>query len=340
MLTERQKLILRAVVDDYVMTAEPVGSRTVSKREGVGFSAATIRNEMADLEEMGYLEQPHTSAGRIPSHKGYRYYVDHLMEPARLSRMEMMAFRRFFARKRDEVEQVIQETASILSQMTNYTSIILGPKVFESTLKHLQVIPLSERAAVVIFVTNTGHVEKRRISVPDGVSLSSIEKLVNLLNTKLTGVPLYKLKRVVYWELMDELRRHVDHYESVMSMLDQMLETDHGERVFFSGATNMLNQPEFQDVEKVKTLLDLFENSETMVQLFESMEEGVQVRIGRENDLEAVNNCSIISATYTVDGRPLGTIGILGPTRMDYRKVITILDVFSKHFSEHLRRLY
>ncbi|GGE14493.1 heat-inducible transcription repressor HrcA [Marinithermofilum abyssi] len=340
MLSERQESILRAVVEEYISHAEPVGSRTVSKRDDVTVSAATVRNEMSDLEELGFLEQPHTSAGRIPSHLGYRYYVDHLMSPKQLERSDLLAVRRLFTSHMDALEQTIQQTAFILSKLTNYTSIILGPEVFENRLKHLQVIPLTERMAVAILVTDTGHVDQRRITVPEGVSLSSIEQMVNLLNSKLAGLPLHELKQRLYRELTDELSRHVENYEYLMAMIDQMLDLDQEGRIFTSGATNVLSQPEFRDVEKAKVLMELLEQSDTVARLFSSDKEGIQVRIGQENRLEAVNNCSIISATYTIDGRSLGTIGILGPTRMDYQKVISLLEVLTVDLSDHLRRLY
>jgi heat-inducible transcriptional repressor len=340
MLTERQKKILQAVVDDYILTAEPVGSRTVSKRKGVGFSAATIRNEMADLEEMGYLEQPHTSAGRIPSPKGYRYYVDHLLPPLRPRTSEIRMLKRLFTIQMDELEQVFQETATILSKLTKYTTVILGPMVYEDKLRHLQVVPLSENNAVVVIVTDAGHVEKRRFSVPEGISLSSIEKLVNLLNHRLVGVPLHRLKQTVHQELQDELARYVDQYEYVMTMIDEMLQREQEERIYFSGTTNILNQPEFRDVEKVKRLFDLFDQTDVVLQLFGTTDNGIQVRIGKENRCEAVDNCSIVSASYTVNGRSVGTISVLGPTRMNYKKVISLLEVLAIDFSDHLRRLF
>ncbi len=340
MLSQRQRLILQSIVDDYIRTAEPVGSRSISKRKNVGFSAATIRNEMADLEELGYLEQPHTSAGRIPSHLGYRFYVDHLIPTIRPPRNEIKALRNLFALKIDELEQMIAETAKILAQITNYTTIILGPQIFGTKLQHLQVVPLSERVAVSVIVTDTGHVEKRRIKVPEGISLPAIEKLVNLLNAKLVGVPLYKLKDTVYEKLREELMRHVDQCELILDLADELLQADPNLQVHFSGTTNMLDQPEFRDLEKMKGILNLFEEGKTVLRLFPLMEEGVQVRIGHENNLEEVSQCSIISATYTLKGRPLGIIGVLGPTRMNYKKVIGLLDILTKDFSEHLRRLY
>lgn len=341
MLTERQKQILLAIIDDYIISAEPVGSRTVSKKKGVGYSAATIRNEMADLEEMGYLEQPHTSAGRIPSQKGYRFYVDHLLTPYMWTKEDLLALHKHYSMKIDRVEQAIQHTTSILSKMTNYMTMILGPKISENKLKHLQIVPLFDRSAVSILVTDTGHVHQQRVTFPEGVSLSTIEKLVNLLNHRLTGVPLARLKQVVARELSGELTRYVDHYEKLTELVDQILQTEQEEqRVYTSGATRMLEQPEFRDVEKMKSLLDLMEKSETIVQLLRPETKGVQVRIGHEIHVEAIHDCSIITASYTIHGEPVGTIGVLGPTRMDYGRVISLIDFLAKDFSKRLSTLY
>ncbi|SFS82475.1 heat-inducible transcriptional repressor HrcA [Marininema halotolerans] len=340
MLTERQKQILKAIIEEYIVHAEPVGSRTISKREDIGYSAATIRNEMADLEELGFVEQPHTSAGRIPSQMGYRFYVDYLMGPQRLERADLFQVRELFTSQMDAVELTIQQTVSILSRLTNYTSIILGPEAIHNKLKHLQVIPLNERSAVAIVVSDNGHVDQRRFTVPDGVSLSSIEKLVNILNAKLSGVPLVRLKRNVYQELFAELDRHVEQYEFLLGVIDQMLAADTDGRIFTSGTTNILTQPEFNDVTQVKALMDLFEQTDTVTKLFATNDLGVHVRIGEENSIATVNNCSIVTASFSIDGRSLGTVGVLGPTRMDYNKVVSLMQVLTTDLSEHLRHLY
>jgi heat-inducible transcriptional repressor len=240
----------------------------------------------------------------------------------------------------DRVEQAIQHTTTILSQLTNYMTIILGPKISENKLKHLQVIPLFDRSAVSILVTDTGHVHQQRITVPEGVSLSTIEQLVNLLNYRLNGVSLARLKSVAARELIEEMMRHIDQAEKLLYLIDQMLHTDQEERVYTSGATKMLDQPEFRDIDKMKSLLDLMEESQTIIQLVEPRNSGVQVRIGHENPIEAVNDCSIISASYKINGEPVGTIAVLGPTRMDYGKVIGLIDFLAKDFSERLRTLY
>lgn len=342
MLTERQRMILTAIVDDYIRSAEPVGSRSISKRGDVGYSPATIRNEMADLEELGFLEQPHTSAGRIPSHKGYRYYVDHLSPINLLAPEELKTLKAFFAEKLNATEQVVQHAGTILSHMTNYTSILLGPEVFQTSLRHFQLLPLNETTAVAIVVTNTGQVENKTVTIPAGVSVSEMEKVVNLLNHKLAGVPIYKLKSALYNEIGQEMQRHIAHFEELMNMLDEVLSGDHdGQRLFLSGATNMLTQPEFRDVDKVKTILDLLEETPTLMKMLNSAQSGsgIQVKIGNENDHAAFASCSLITATYSIEGEAVGTIGILGPTRMDYARVMRILDILSKDMTQFLSRL-
>ncbi len=340
MLSERQKLILSAIVDDYIRSAEPVGSRSISKRGDVAYSPATIRNEMSDLEEMGYLEQPHTSAGRIPSHKGYRYYVDHLLKFGLLSNHEMQTMKGFFNDKIQEIEQVAQQAAMILSGLTNYTSIVLGPEMFSTSLRHMQFLPLNSESAVAIIVTSTGHVENKIIKIPAGVPMNEIEKVVQILNDRLQGVPLVQLKSKLYSEIVEEIRKHVSKYKELIRMVESALISDEMNRVFLGGTTNMLIQPEFKDVEKVKTILDLFDETETIARMFSSVPEGIQVRIGQENSVEAINNCSLITATYSLDGQILGSIGVLGPTRMDYARIISLLDRFSKDLEKSMQRLY
>ncbi|GGK18386.1 heat-inducible transcription repressor HrcA [Caldalkalibacillus thermarum] len=342
MLTERQKLILRLVVDDYVRSAEPVGSRTIAKREGINFSPATVRNEMADLEEMGYLTQPHTSAGRIPSHKGYRFYVDHLMEPEQLSVDVIQKIRRLYTERFMEFEQVIQQTASVLSKLTNYMAIVLGPEFFDAKLKHIQLVPISEGTVVAIIVTNTAHVEHRALSVPEEIPVSEMEKLVNLLNHKLRGVPLYQFRERLYSEIAQELKKHISQYQAVMKILEQALLSDREDRVFMTGTTNIFSQPEFRDVEKVRGLFELLEQHDRIQGILASTKTktGVQVLIGQENLDEAFADCSIITASYSIGGRPVGSLNILGPMRMEYKKAVSILRYLTQDLSYYLDRLY
>jgi heat-inducible transcriptional repressor len=340
MLSERQRMILTAIVDDYIRSAEPVGSRSISKRGDVSFSPATIRNEMADLEELGLLEQPHTSAGRVPSIKGYRYYVDHLIRPSGVAEEDIRKIRAFFAEKVNHWEGVIEHAATVLSQLTNYTSIVLGPEMFNTTLKHFQLVPINDESAVAIIVTNTGHVEHRTVTIPEGIRPSDLQIVVNLLNNKLSGVPFHKVKTSLHAEVAKELGRYVDHCEKIVAMLEQTLVEESEPTVFLSGTTNILSQPEFKDVDKVKSILEMLEETPRVLQLFHAVPEGIQVRIGTENSLEAANQCSFITATYSVNGQSLGTIGILGPTRMDYSKVMTLLSYVSRNLESLLEKWY
>ncbi|TJY43466.1 heat-inducible transcriptional repressor HrcA [Cohnella pontilimi] len=340
MLSERQKMILTAIVDDYIRSAEPVGSRSISKRADVSFSPATIRNEMADLEELGYLEQPHTSAGRVPSNKGYRYYVDHLVTPGGVQEEDVRRIRSFFAEKMTHWEDVIGHASTILSQLTNYTSIVLGPEMFTTSLKHFQLVQLNEHSAVAIIVTNTGHVEHRPVTIPEGIEIHDLEKMVRMLNDKLIGVPFIRVKSVLHSEIASELARYVDRCEEILNVLEQSLADQKDPRVYLSGAANMLSQPEFKDVDKAKNILDVLEETTKLSQLFSSAPGGIQVKIGTENTMEAINQCSLITATYTLDGQSLGTIGILGPTRMEYGKVISLLDYLSQDIAVLMSRWY
>jgi len=340
MLSDRQRRILTAIVDDYIRYAEPVGSRSISKRKEVAFSPATIRNEMADLEELGLLEQPHTSAGRVPSNKGYRYYVDHLIQPYEIDERDIQKIKELFAEKVSRWEEVLNEAAAILSQLTNYTSIALGPEIFTTTLKHFDLVPINADSAVAIIVTNMGHVEHRNVSVPDGVDLGDVRRVVNLLNGKLTGLPLHQVSARLNSEVQKELGMYIDRCEKIVAMLESSLSSRIEPRVTLSGTKNMLSQPEFRDVTKLQTVLGILEESKKVMQLFPTQTEGIQVRIGNENAVEEINQCSLISVSFTLDGESLGTIGILGPTRMDYSKVISLLDYLSGDLATLLARWY
>ncbi|WP_157842912.1 heat-inducible transcriptional repressor HrcA [Bacillus sp. FJAT-44742] len=340
MLTKRQLFILQAIINDYIRSAEPVGSRSISKREDVGYSPATVRNEMADLEGLGFLEKPHSSSGRIPSHQGYRYYVDHLLMPHHLSTEELTDIKALFAEKIFETEHVIQQSAQILSELTSYISIVLGPEVFDTKLKHLQIIPLSDETAIAILVTDTGHVEKHSVTLPESLNNSDLEKVVNILNERLQGVPLFQMKQKLMHEVADVLKNNVDNYKSVLSFLEGSLQTGKPEKVFYGGKTNLLGQPEFKDVEKARLLLEFLEQDESVNRLLRASHNGITVKIGQENNIAAFEDCSIITATYSIGGKPVGTVGILGPTRMEYPRVIGLLDHLSRDLTKVLTDLY
>ncbi|ADU29849.1 heat-inducible transcriptional repressor HrcA [Evansella cellulosilytica] len=340
MLTERQLLILKAIIDDYITHAEPVGSRSVSKREDMTYSPATIRNEMSDLEELGFLEKPHSSAGRIPSQKGYRYYVDHLLSPKKLTKKEITGIQSGFRERFSEIEHVIQQSAKILSNLTSYTSIVLGPEIFESKLKQIQLVPISSDAAVAIIVTDAGHVENQTVTLPTGIKVTDLEKVVNIVNEQLKDVPLVHLRQKLNSEFAKILSTYIDQYDEVMSLLHHTFLSQQHDKVFFSGKTNILAQPEFHDVERVKRLFNIFEEDALMSKLFRSEDKGITIKIGQENRFEPFDDCTVITATYTVEGKHMGTVGILGPTRMEYPRVIGIMDYLTKDLSKLLSNRY
>ncbi|MEH6888284.1 heat-inducible transcriptional repressor HrcA [Bacillus sp. JJ864] len=340
MLTERQLLILQTIIDDFIGSAQPVGSRTLSKKEEITFSSATIRNEMADLEELGFIEKTHSSSGRVPSEKGYRFYVDHLLAPQHLLSEDIVQIKDLFAQRVFEAEKLAQQSAQILSEITNYTAIVLGPKVSANKLRNVQILPLGHQTAVAIIVTDTGHVQSKTITVPESVDLQDLEKMVNILNDKLSGVPMSELHNKIFKEIVMVLRQYVHNYDSVMKMLDGTFQFPLSEKVYFGGKTNMLAQPEFHDIQKVRSLLNMIENEDAFYDILKSKQIGIQVKIGRENSSAAMENCSLISATYSIGDEQLGTIAILGPTRMQYSRVISLLQLFTKQFTDGLNGLY
>jgi heat-inducible transcriptional repressor len=340
LLTDRQLLILQVIVDDFIRSAQPVGSRSLSKKEEISFSSATIRNEMSDLEELGYIEKTHTSSGRVPSEKGYRYYVDHLLSPQVLNQHDVSIIQSIFAEKIFEFEKIIQRSAKILSELTNYTSIVLGPAVSINKLKRIQIIPLNKETAVAIFVTDTGHVENRTFSLPPSVDASDLEKTVNILNDRLAGVPLEDLNDKIYKEVAMLLRQHIHNYDLMLHTIADSLKMPSNEKLFFGGKTNMLSQPEFHDVAKLRSLLTMIDQEEWIYNLIRNDSAGIHVKIGRENNNSVMDNCSLITATYSAGAENLGTIAILGPTRMEYSRVISLLQFFSKDLTAVLTKLY
>jgi heat-inducible transcriptional repressor len=327
-LSTRKKHILQAVVTDYIKSAQPVGSRTVARRYKMGLCPATIRNEMADLEESGYLVQPHTSAGRIPSQKGYRYYVDQLMETSDLEEEEKAEIRQVFQYKKlQEIEEIIHHTSRLLSLLTNYTSLILGPQLKKSAFKKLQIMPLDNQRGLLVLVTDTGFVKNNVINLPQTLSSNELNRIVSYLNRRLEGLTIDKITSRLISELRRDLYHHVKFLEETFTLLEDSLAEDE-RRVFLGGTTNILNQPEFGDIGKVKSLLSLFEQHSLLATLLArpvAGVEGITIKIGRENILEEVQECSLVLASYCLGKEVVGTVGILGPTRMDYAKTVAVV---------------
>ncbi|GGN54675.1 heat-inducible transcriptional repressor HrcA [Oceanobacillus indicireducens] len=339
MLTERQLLLLQVIIDDFIDTAHPVGSRVLAKKGTIPFSAATIRNEMADLEELGFLEKMHSSSGRIPSEKGYRYYVDHLIKPVSHNKYRGIVSK-LVQEGIYEFEQIVQMSAEILSELTSYTAIILGPEIFETQLKQLQIVPLSSQTAVAVLVTNTGHVEHRMVSLPEAINASDLEKLVNIINQKLVGIPIVKLQNIFYTEMADIMKRYLDDYENSLNYLKAIFLTDYPVKVYVSGTSNMLMQPEFNDIDKVRSFYTLMDKEDELIKLLKDSTPGIEVTIGNENEVEAIKDFSLITSSLRHEEEQIGTIALLGPKRMEYRKVISLLKGLSNEMTNTLYMWY
>ena len=339
-MDERKQKVLMAVVQDFIATAEPVGSRTIAKKYRLGVSPATIRNEMADLEEQGYIEQPHTSAGRIPSQLGYRYYVDYLMQKKELSAEQEELIRRQFEKKVRDVGEVIQKAGQLLSHLTQYASIIISPQLGAGSFKHIQLILMRPSQAMVIVVMDNGSLHHRYIEVPESITTADMETISGVLNAKLQGLTIESIKVTLLKEIYFELARHKHILDLALELLhDLMLKKE--DKIYLGGVFNMLNQPEFHNIEKVKTLLSIIEQEDLLRELLtnQGSGEGVTVRIGDEIKHREIRECSMITAPYSICCRQAGSIGVLGPTRMEYAKVVSIVESMTRNLSRAMERM-
>lgn len=339
MLTERQLLILQVIIDDFIESAYPVGSRAISKKDNIPYSAATIRNEMADLEDMGFLEKTHSSSGRVPSEQGYRYYVDNLIAPIS-NQTNTNVIKDFIADGFFEFEQMVQMSAEVLSELTNYTSIILGPELYEAKLKQLQIVTLSRNTAVAILVTNTGHVEHRSFSIPVEINPLDLEKMVNILNDRLLGVPVVHLQEMFNTEITSLMKLYVNDFDKAYDYLKAAFFNESPVKLYIGGKSNILMQPEFDDVDKIRSFYSMIEKEDEIANLLKRTNEGIRVTIGNENKVDAIKDFSLITTAYQSGDGQMGTIALLGPTRMEYRKVISLLNILSNEMTDALYMWY
>ncbi len=337
-LTERQMMILKAIIDDYIATGIPVGSRTLSKRGDMNISSATIRNEMADLEEGGYLEQPHTSAGRMPSDKAYRLYVDTLMKVSRLNQGEITFIRGYLNQKMGKLSSVIDATAKVLSEMTNLTSLVLAPQPAQVEIRRIQIVKLSEHKALLLFVFDTGMVRDMVIDVPEELSPYEMEALSNLLTDKVSHQRFADAVQAVRESAAGDIELHRSFMESLLDAVQAGLRPAAVKDVVLGGAKNILNHPEYRDVNKAKNFLTLLETKDALYDMLaRSTDMEFTIRIGKENELSELQDMSIITATYRVGDKKLGSFGVIGPTRMNYAKIISVLRCVSASMNEILK---
>jgi heat-inducible transcriptional repressor len=333
MLSERQIIILITIIEEFVKTAEPIGSRTLSKMEHLPYSPATIRNEMADLEEMGYLEKTHSSSGRVPSEKGYRFYVDYIQEYSDVDTTEFSPISELFTKKNLEREEAIKEAVKILSEITNYTSIVLGPNANQSRVKKFEFVPLSEKNAVLVLITDRGHVESRNLVIQDGINIKEVEKVIHLMNETLVNCLVSEIPEKLNYEIKPYFKQFMNYYEKLIDSILEAFSTLANDKYYLSGRSNIFYQPEFQDINKLHKLMLALEDKQ-MLKIVQANERGLQVRIGQENHIDAMRNCTVITVPYKIAQDEYGTIAVVGPTRMEYSKVIPLLEYIAKNISQ------
>jgi heat-inducible transcriptional repressor len=340
-LDERKRKILQAIIDDYIDTAEPIGSRTIARKHELGLSSATIRNEMADLEEMGFLAQPHTSSGRIPSDKGYRLYVDQLMQTHELSLREIDLIKTAMEMKINELSQLIKQASAVLSRFTRYTSMATTPQMKTSTIKAIQVVPVVTGKALVIVVTNAGIVQNNLVKISESIKPDMLIMISSILNEKLSGLTIEQVNMRVISEIAREAGISgeilLPIFESAADCINQI---DSAE-VYIEGTTNIFNFPEFRDLVKAREFMNLLDEKSSLGRLLADVSDnaGIVVKIGSENDITEIKDCSLITASYSLGGTFIGSIGIIGPTRMEYSRVISSMNYIRKKINEEINRL-
>lgn len=338
-LDDRKLRVLSAIVQDYVQTAEPVSSRTIVKKYKLGVSPATVRNEMSDLEELGYLEQPHTSAGRVPSDKGYRLYVDKLMKAHKLSDEELRLIRERFRKRAEQVESLMQTTARVLSDVTRCLTVVSGPSPMMAKFRALYMHLISAERALMVVLTDIGLIENAILEVPPGTTEEDLKMISEVLTTRLIGMSIDRIGQAATRELDSELRKYRIILEQMFEIIRSWLSGESDGGLYFDGTLNIMTQPEFHDIEKVKILLSVLEKQNALANIFNSGDpERVSIAIGRETGVPQMHDCSVVWTTFRAAGKVLGAIGVLGPRRMDYARVMSLLDYAREHVSEALSR--
>lgn len=326
-LSERKRKILHAIIQNYLETGEPVGSRTISKYTDLNLSSATIRNEMSDLEELGYIIQPHTSAGRIPSDKGYRLYVDELMHE---KEDEIAEIRNLMIQRTDKMENVLKQVVRVLASNTNYATMISVPQGTSNRLKFIQLSRVSELQLLAVVVAEGNLIRNKIIELDESMDDETILKLNLLLNTNLNGLQIAEINFGLIAKLKEQAGIHSGVVATVLDEVAKMIEFEEEPEIYTSGTTNIFKYPELSDSTRASKLISTFEEKKQLVELVKDTMEadentGIQVYIGNESPIQTMKDCSVVTATYQLGNGLQGTIGIIGPKRMDYENVVDSL---------------
>lgn len=332
MLNERKKKILQIIIEDYISSAEPVGSRTIARKYDLGLSPATIRNEMSDLELLGYLEQPHTSAGRIPSAQAYRFYVDALIEPGTLTDNDMALIDGWYNERRRNIDDIFQSTAKILSRMTQNVSMVLTNQQTIANFCYLKFLLLDSQHAILCIVADDGSIDTNVVDIPLGMSSEEMDYLAGKMSKLLEDRNLSDISVEILQNVHTDVVEDKLIFSSLLQAVRKMTGRRQEQKVFLGGTKQLLNQPEFRDVERVRNLLGILEEEKVLKDLLQGGEDsGLKITIGSENKFTGIQDCSMVQATYRLNGQIVGTMAVLGPTRMEYGKVISVMDYLHKY---------
>ena len=334
MLSERKKKILQAIVEEYVETAEPVSSGNLLKKNHLDISSATIRNEMAELEQAGLLDKPHTSAGRVPSAQGYRYYVDQLIKEDKISLEEIEYIKSKLETRAMELEDVTKIVTNTLAEVTHYTSLAIGPDNAQQIISELKFVLLGSRILMAIILTENGLIKETMIKFEEDITEEQVQHINVIFNNKLKGKPLSEISKPMEEYIISEMKNEINIIKSIIEQINKAIVEC--KNVYLKGAKNILDMPEFNEVDKAKSFLDIVDKKEFLKNLEqEESVKDINVYIGDENGNEKLKDYSIVTFKHVVNGKDLGTIGIIGPTRMNYAKVISIMKYINKELNNN-----
>ena len=333
MLEERKKKVLQAIVEEYINTAEPVSSNAITNNYGLNFSSATIRNEMAELEKNGFLDKPHTSSGRVPSEKGYRYYVDELLKDDNISLEEIKYISSKLETKVNEIEELTQITANTISEITHYTAVSIGPKPATQIIEEIKFILLGSRMLMAVIMTDTGMIRETIIKFDEDINQKQVDTINYMFNNKLRGQSIEIINRPFEEYLFDEMKYSVKVIKPIVEQIKKVLIED--EEIYLEGANKAFELPEFNSLEVAKNFVNVLDTKEIVADMLNSgIAKDINVYIGKENEKEELKDFSIVTFKHKVGNKDLGTIGIIGPKRMNYSKVISVMKYINKKLKD------
>ncbi len=340
-LTERKKKIFSAIVEEYINTGEPVGSRTIAQKFRWSLSPATIRNVMADLEEDAFILQPHTSAGRVPTDKGYRYYVDHLMELRRITKEEEEFIQKSFRDKNADQETILERASKIISLLTKVAGIVMAPRLRCSTLKFIGLKLVAPSKILVTLITGSGLIKNSIIEIDGEINEAELNRISEFLNSELEGMTLSELRAFLTRRLLEERTSFYILLKKAMGLILNAPFMKSDDRIFFEGISYIIQQPEFSNISKMGSLLKAIEEETNFLELLDAdiEGEGVHIHIGKENPFKEIQECSIITCNYSIGRQAIGTVGAIGPTRMEYDRAVSVVSYISDFLGKVLSEL-